>query len=75
MIPEKISAFSFSSWYPLFKRITFKSQVIRLSDSAVAYLREDGIRLPVGVDMYVQAADETGPTDDSEGTPEPIGVP
>ena len=33
----------FHKWYPLFKKVTFKSQIFKLSSDFLEYLREDGI--------------------------------
>jgi D123 len=65
MIPKDIVNFSFSSWYPTFKHLTFESKIIGLSDEAIAYLREDGILLPSGVDPHNSS--RRPPADDTEG--------
>ena len=76
MISENVAAFSFSKWYPTFHRITFRSEIIPLSEAAIAYLREDGIRLPAGVDPYtVTSADATVGENDDEIITEHDGVP
>ena len=36
----------FSSWYENFKRVTFRSKVIRLPVEFIDYLKSDGIVLP-----------------------------
>lgn len=37
---------SFSSWYPNFKSVTFKSKIIPLSSEFIEYLNAEGIYLP-----------------------------
>ena len=47
--PSYILAFQFSSWYPIFKKDSIKSTVIRpLSDEFREYLNAEGIFIPDG---------------------------
>ncbi|GAU93789.1 hypothetical protein RvY_05675 [Ramazzottius varieornatus] len=52
MIPNELHSFCFSSWYPKFKHVTFPSEIIPLEDAVVAFLREDGMQLPAGLDSH-----------------------
>jgi hypothetical protein len=41
MLVKDINACSFDKWYPLFKSITFKSEIIPIPDEVLNYLRSD----------------------------------
>jgi len=41
MLKEQILNCSFEKWYGLFKHLTFKSEIIPLSDQVIAYLKSD----------------------------------
>ncbi|CAJ1385733.1 unnamed protein product, partial [Effrenium voratum] len=46
MHEEEITACSFENWFHLFKRSTFKSEIIPLPEAFVRYLLADGIHVP-----------------------------
>jgi len=37
---------SFAQWYPIFKSVSFRSQVVKLPKDFVDYLVQDGVYLP-----------------------------
>ncbi|PHZ16776.1 D123-domain-containing protein [Rhizopus microsporus ATCC 52813] len=43
---QEVDNCSFSSWYPRFKTVTFKSKIIHLPDDFIDYLNADSIFLP-----------------------------
>ena len=51
MFPQDLDVFSFSTWYPKFAHLTFDSRIIHLSESILAYLGEDGIQMPAGLEQ------------------------
>ncbi|KAJ3099032.1 hypothetical protein HDU97_003518 [Phlyctochytrium planicorne] len=47
MTPEHVDMCAFSSWYPILKRVTFRSTIIPLPEEFVEYLNADGLFLPL----------------------------
>ncbi|ORY39354.1 D123-domain-containing protein [Rhizoclosmatium globosum] len=57
---------SFSSWYPKFRRVTLKSEIIAIPPEFIAYLNEDGVFLPLDSNGMPQPSYETPKVDDSD---------
>eukprot|EP00439_Symbiodinium_sp_Y106_P032313 s6575_g3.t2 len=47
MVEEEVLACQFASWFPTFRDVTFKSEILPLSEDFVKYLLADGIHVPV----------------------------
>ena len=71
MVPNDLHNFCFSTWYPKFKHLTFQSEVIPLEDAVVAFLREDGMHLPAGLEAHDRRTSAGGDRDQEDGTISP----
>lgn len=47
MVEEEILACQFASWFPTFRDVTFKSEILPLSENFIKYLLADGIHVPL----------------------------
>ena len=74
---QQINNCIFSNWYKNFKSVTFKSEVIPLSQEFVDYLTSDGIVLPDAekskysndLQSYSDSDDDDGWDDENSDTP------
>jgi hypothetical protein len=68
MKSHEILACSFSHWYPLFKKVTFPSKIIPLSQEFVDYLLADNLVLRSDQALLTyDKIDESDSEDDEEG--------
>jgi hypothetical protein len=70
MKSHEIQACSFSEWYPLFKKVTFPSKIIPLTQEFVDYLLADNLVLRSDQALLTYSRDDSNSSDsedDEEG--------
>ena len=58
MKTEEVLCCSFEQWYPKMKKVTFRSNVLSLSQEFIDYLLADGLVLPKSTSVAGHAADD-----------------
>jgi hypothetical protein len=66
MKSHEIQACSFSEWYPLFKKVTFPSKIIPLTQEFVDYLLADNLVLRSDQALLTYSRDDSSDSEDDE---------